>query len=230
MDHSSRHEVMEDRMRSARHVIVMLLVVSSAHAGEITGVVRVATKLPAEASYRPYAGRASSLPDPVRPPRGLVTDAVLYVDALPAGATVEVPSGTPQLAQRGQAFEPRVVVVPVGGTVAFPNFDPIYHNVFSVSPVKRFDLGKYSKGNSRSVVFTKAGVVNVFCDIHSDMAAFIVVVPTRAWARPDADGHFRIGGLPAGRYTLHWWHPDFAAGSATLEIPSEGAASKDVEF
>lgn len=209
-------------------LILSLSLASPGFAGAIAGSVRMTTKPPADATFRLYAGRASSLPSPVRPPRGLVTDAVLYVEQLPSGANASHPTDKPQLAQRGQAFEPRVVVVPAGGEVAFPNFDSIYHNVFSVSPTKRFDLGKYPRGNSRSVTFQKPGIVNVFCDIHSDMSAFIVVVPKPAWARPAADGHYSIEGLPAGRYTLHWWHPDFTGGSVTVEVAAEGETTKDV--
>ena len=224
----SAADVMEDRMRFAALIILSLSLASPGYAGAITGSVRVTTRPPADATFRPYAGRASSLPSPVRPPRGLVTDAVLYVEELPLGAKASHPTDKPQLAQRGQAFEPRVVVVPAGGEVAFPNFDPIYHNVFSVSPAKRFDLGKYSRGGSRSVVFQKPGIVNVFCDIHSDMSAFIVVVPKSAWARPAADGHYAIEGLPAGRYKLQWWHPDFTGGSATVEVSADGETTRDV--
>lgn len=217
-------------MRLAPRIALLLLIATTAHAGSISGSVRVSSKLPERVTYRPYAGRASSLPAPVHAPRGLVTDAVVYVDELPEGAHVSIPADMPRLAQRGQAFEPRVVVVPAGGSVDFPNFDPVYHNVFSVSPVKRFDLGKYPRGGSRSVTFPKPGVVNVFCDIHADMSAFILIVPQQAWARPAADGRFELDGLPPGRYTLRWWHPDFEGGSRTVDVPAEGVVTKDVEL
>lgn len=211
-------------------LITSLAFAAPVTAGTLRGNVRVPSAPPADAAFRPYAGRASSLPAPVRTVRGAVTDAVLYVDRLPEDAPPRASETRPQLGQRGQAFEPRVVVVPAGGTVEFPNFDPIFHNVFSVSPARRFDLGKYPRGTSRNVRFPKAGVVNVYCDIHSDMAAFIVVVPNTAWTRPDRDGAYALDGLPAGRYQLRWWHPDFGAGSAWIEVPSEGAATRDVGF
>lgn len=218
-------------MRPTLAALLMTLACASpVTAGSIRGSVRVPSAPAAEAGFRPYAGRASSLPAPVRTVRGAVTDAVIYLDAAPADSTRHASDERPQLGQRGQAFEPRVVVVPVGGTVDFPNFDPIFHNVFSVSPARRFDLGKYPRGTSRSVRFPRAGVVNVYCDIHSDMSAFIVVVPNTAWTRPDRDGAYAIDGLPAGRYQLRWWHPDFGAGSAWIEVPSEGAATRDVGF
>ena len=118
----------------------------------------------------------------------------------------------------------------MGGSVAFPNLDPIYHNVFSVSPTKRFDLGKYGKGQSRTVRFEKPGVVNVYCDIHTDMAAFIVVTPSRAWARPGDDGRYELRGLPAGRYHLVWWHPDARGGETDVDVPAEGEVTWDVNF
>lgn len=211
-------------------LITSLAFATPVTAGTLRGSVRVPSAPPADANFRPYAGRASSLPAPVRAVRGAVTDAVIYVDRLPADAAPRPAVATPQLGQRGQAFEPRVVVVPVGGTVEFPNFDPIFHNVFSVSPARRFDLGKYPRGTSRNVRFPKAGVVNVYCDIHSDMSAFIVVVPSAAWARPDRDGAYAIEGLPAGRYQLRWWHPDFGAGSASVDVPADGDVSRDVSF
>jgi len=217
-------------MRSFATLAVVLLLAPPVAAGSIRGSVRVPPAPPPETRFRPYAGRASSLPSPARTPRGLVTDAVLYLEALPAGATPPAHASTPRLAQRDQAFEPRVVVVAAGGKVEFPNFDPIYHNVFSVSPAKRFDLGKYPRGQSRSVTFAKPGLVNVFCDIHADMAAFILVTPNPAWVRPDADGRYELSGLPPGRYHLHWWHPDFVAGDADVDVPARGDTVQDVSF
>ncbi|HXJ71107.1 MAG TPA: carboxypeptidase regulatory-like domain-containing protein, partial [Verrucomicrobiae bacterium] len=127
-------------------------------------------------------------------------------------------------------FDPRVVVVPVGGTVDFPNLDPIYHNVFSVSPPRRFDLGKYPRGQSRSITFRKSGQVNVFCDIHSDMAGFILVVPDRHWTRPAADGSYSLPDLPAGRCRLRAWHPDFPARVFEVEVPASGDVTLDVSL
>ena len=202
-----------------------------AGAGSIRGTVRVPAVQSQDVTFHPYAGRASSLPAPARPPRGLVTDAVVYLESLPAGASSDtLTKAPPRLAQRSQAFDPRVVVVSVGSKVEFPNLDPIYHNVFSVSPTKRFDLGKYPRGQSRTVEFTKPGLVNVYCDIHSDMTAFILVVPNRAWARPGPDGRFELRKLPPGRYQLTWWHPDFRGDHTSVEVPVAGDVTQDVNF
>ena len=217
-------------MRVALAIVLALWTATPAAAGTIHGSVKVPPPPAQDATFRPYAGRASSLPAPARAPRGLVTDAVIYVEALPADAQPPSHGPTPQLAQRDQSFQPRVVVISAGGTVNFPNFDPIYHNVFSVSPVKRFDLGKYPRGQSRNVTFSKPGLVNVFCDIHADMAAFILVAPNAAWAHVADDGRFELPGLPAGRYELHWWHPDFTPGVTEVTVPASGDVTFDVSF
>jgi plastocyanin len=213
----------------ATGVLALCVAAPTTFAGSITGKVTLSPVHGADVTFRPYAGRATSLPAPAKPARGKVTDTIIYVETAPAGAhLVAAPAEPPQLAQRGQAFVPRVVVVRLGGTVSFPNFDPIYHNVFSVSPVRRFDLGKYPRGQTRRVTFTKPGVVNVFCDIHADMAAFVLVTPTPAWTRATADGRFELAGLPPGRYRVSWWHPDLPGGGADVEVPAQGAITLDV--
>jgi plastocyanin len=217
-------------MRSSLTLALLLTLAVPAHAGAVHGRATVPPAPPADATFRPYAGRASSLPSPDHPPRGLVTDTVIYVDSSATEPATSPPAEHPKLAQRNQAFDPRVVVVPVGGTVDFPNLDPIYHNVFSVSPPRRFDLGKYPRGQSRSITFTKTGQVNVFCDIHSDMAGFILVVPSRHWARPAADGTYALSDLPTGRCRLCVWHPDFPARVYEVQVPASGDVTLDVSL
>jgi plastocyanin len=110
--------------------------------------------------------------------------------------------------QRNTTFVPRVAVVQVGETVEFPNEDRIFHNVFSLSQVAKFDLGLYKAGSSKSVTFSRAGVVDVYCNIHPDMAATIKVIDSGAYAITGADGRFRIGDLPAGTYPFVAWMRD----------------------
>ena len=110
------------------------------------------------------------------------------------------------LTQKNRRFEPEIVVVPVGSTVSFPNEDPIFHNVFSLSKVKPFDLGYYPAGETRSVKFDKPGIVQVYCHIHSDMSAAIVVLPTAFWTRPADSGQFSLTRVPPGDYDLVAWH------------------------
>jgi plastocyanin len=147
----------------------------------------------------------------------------VYVSAVPAGTPAPADSTGPHtLAQKDQRFAPRVLPITVGTTVDFPNFDPIFHNVFSVSPVRRFDLGKYAQGKSRRVEFDREGLVNVFCDIHSSMAAWILVLPHHVFAQPAADGTFRLPDLPPGHYRLMVWHPDLPTRQRDVDLPAAG--------
>jgi len=205
----------------------------SATAGTIRGQVRVPpTDNSGLSAPNPYPGRASSLAKRPVAARGSVLDAVVYVEevAPSVDSTLAGAGGTPAMEQKDQAFGPRVLAVPVGATVAFPNRDPIFQSVFSVSPVKRFDLGKYGRGKSKSVRFTKAGVVNVYCDIHSDMAGFILVVPNHAFVQPDADGRFALPSLPPGTYTVIAWHPDLKPVRRTVQIPETGDVTVDLSL
>ena len=131
---------------------------------------------------------------------------VVYLEAAPQAAFEAPPPGRAVLDQRNEAFVPYVVAVTVGSTVDFPNQDLIYHNVFSLSKAKRFDLGRYPRGQSRSVRFDRPGVVRVFCEIHSHMSAFILVFSHRYFATTDAEGRYRIEGVPTGTYTLAVWN------------------------
>jgi plastocyanin len=122
------------------------------------------------------------------------------------------------MAQQDGVFTPHILPVPVGSTVEFPNSDRVYHNVFSLSKAESFDLGRYPRGSSRSVQFDTPGVVKVFCHIHSDMSAVVLVVPNRYFVRPDAKGRFRIEGIPAGQYTVVAWHERARRVAATVQI------------
>jgi len=190
----------------------------------LRGTLAVPPAPPQARHMNAYPGQAGSMAAHKMAPRGAVNDAVLWFERVPAAAESALAATArprPKLAQVDQCFMPRVVSVPAGGTVDFPNQDPIYHNVFSVSTTRRFDLGKYPKGQSRSVTFPKAGVVNVYCDIHSDMAAFVLVAPNRAFTQPGADGSFAMPDVPPGRYTLRVWHPDFGAFEREVDLPDD---------
>ncbi|HTK69661.1 MAG TPA: carboxypeptidase regulatory-like domain-containing protein [Candidatus Eisenbacteria bacterium] len=222
------------------HVIVtfvLLLLATSSEAATIRGVVRVPGSGSGSSSpgpSNPYPGRASSMrASAVK--RGAVTDAVVSIAGPAPGpwqGLANDPSASAlrggRLAQKNQGFVPRVLPVTVGARVDFPNQDPIYHNVFSVSPPKRFDLGKFGQGKSKSLVFDKAGLVNVYCDIHSNMEAFIVVLPNAWFAQPDAEGKFTLPPLPAGTYTVRVWHPDLGDQTASVTVGEN--ETRDVEL
>ena len=141
-------------------------------------------------------------------------------DAPPETGPVPPPARMDQLWQK---FVPRILAIVAGQTVEFHNSDNVYHNIFSYSPPKKFDLGRYPKGKSRSVTFVKPGTVQVYCDIHSDMRADIVVVPSRRYGMVGPSGRFRIDDVAAGRHTVKVWLPS-GERSAAVEVPPQGIA------
>ena len=110
------------------------------------------------------------------------------------------------LAQKNKMFEPHTLVVTRGSSVDFPNHDPWFHNVFSLFNGKRFDLGLYEAGTSRTVHFDREGVSFIFCNIHPEMSAVIVVLGSRYFSTTDKAGDFTIPDVPAGSYMLHVWN------------------------
>jgi plastocyanin len=120
-----------------------------------------------------------------------------------------------RMIQKDKTFSPHVLAIPLGATVEFPNFDPIFHNAFSNYDGKPFDLGLYAPGTSRSVVFSRPGIVRVFCNIHATMSAVIAVLETPYFDVSKQNGSFEIADVPAGDYRLRVFHERAAA--ATLD-------------
>jgi len=129
------------------------------------------------------------------------------------------------LTQKNKTFEPHLLVVTRGSTVDFPNHDPWFHNVFSLFNGKRFDLGLYEAGSSRTVHFDKEGVSFIFCNIHPEMSAVIVVLGSPYFAVANKPGEFSIPSVPAGRYMLHVWNEN--ALPATLQSLSREVLIND---
>lgn len=160
-----------------------------------------------------------------RAARGEALDeAVVWFE--PGGGEPEVRPARALLETVGKSFVPRVLVVPVGSTVRFPNRDPILHNAFSVSRGNRFDLGLVKQGPGDEVTFERGGVVRVFCNVHHDMVAYILVLDTPWFARPDDRGRFVFRGLPAGSGTLHAWHERAEPVQVPVTVPSTGTGSR----
>lgn len=113
---------------------------------------------------------------------------------------------TVQIVTVDKSFRPRVVVVPAGSVVSFPNKDAFDHNVFSLSQEGPFDLGLYGRGNAKSTQFPQAGIIRVYCNVHANMTAAVVVRDSPHYVQPAGDGSFSIAGVPPGEYLLHSWH------------------------
>jgi plastocyanin len=146
----------------------------------------------------------------------------VYLEGGPKSPVAEFPKVS--MEQRDRRFVPDLVVIPAGATVSFPNFDPIFHNVFSLSKAKSFDLGNYREGQSRRVTFAVPGLIAVYCHLHSNMAANIVVAPSRWAARVDRDGAFSLKDVPAGTYTVVAWHKTAGTFRKTVTIGEKDAA------
>lgn len=154
--------------------------------------------------------------------------AVVYLRGRIPGAAAT--TQRPRLAQQDTAFRPSVLVVPVGTRVEFPNGDAFFHNVFSYSSPKRFDLGRYPRGESRMVTFDRPGVVKVYCEIHQWMRAAVVVVENPYHDVVGADGRFRIPDVPPGRYELVAWDMDRNERVVPVTVPASGSVRVDLRL
>jgi plastocyanin len=168
----------------------------------------------------PGAAGARDLPDMRR--------GVVYLETAPRGAFESREPGRAVMDQRNETFVPHVLAVLAGSIVEFPNSDTTFHNVFSLSKTKRFDLGRYAVGRSKSVRFDRPGVVRVFCDIHSHMNAFILVFSHPFFDLTDTEGRFRIEQVPAGTYTVIGWYEGEARTSRAVTVTAGAAADLEL--
>ena len=192
-------------------LIALLAAVGCARAADISGTITVKqllTRPSVTASVSMYErGPAVELGkdaenDPLAAERARV---VIYVEG-PVSTPGQASSLPASMQQTNRRFDPDMVVIRMGGSVTFPNMDPIFHNVFSLSKPKSFDLGNYPKGDTRTVVFPKPGIVYVNCRLHPNMAGVIVVTPNQWYAKAGRDGQFTLHDLPPGNYTVVAWH------------------------
>ena len=184
-------------------------------AGSLRGRVEVRRAV-APAERRPGVHELGAAPAREVPDR---RRAVVYLESAPGGAFEDREPERARMDQRNETFLPHVLAVTVGTVVDFPNNDSTYHNVFSLSKAKRFDLGRYAQGRSKSVRFDRPGIVRVFCDIHSHMSAFVLVFNHRYYATTDGDGRYRIDGIPPGTYNVIAWHEGASRGRERVTIP-----------
>jgi plastocyanin len=176
---------------------------------------------PSAAKHHAEPERRAAIDGKVSMPNGDLDDIYVYVDGLrgaPArGRSIEIK-------QEGRQFSPRYAVVQAGTTAVFPNFDSVFHNVFSNSPRNSFDLGTYRAGDKpRSVTLTSPGVVDVFCNMHQKMSASILVLPNTMFAKVKPDGTFHIENVPVGPRKLVAWGPRAKASQQRVEVSPQGA-------
>jgi plastocyanin len=151
---------------------------------------------------------------------------LVYLEGIPAESA---PRARAVIRQRDKQFDPPVTIVVRGTTVDFPNDDKMFHNVFSVSRPARFDLGLYKSGTTKSVEMKRAGTVDVYCNIHSEMIAKVKVLDTAYYATTDEAGRFRIAGVPAGSFPVVAWLPTGEQATATVTVQSGQVADVKLE-
>jgi plastocyanin len=184
-----------------RHVALALIavvrLVSVAAAGNIDGKV---------------VGWSGSLPSPQHP-------VVVWLEGM---QTQTASKTVPVMAQRGGQFVPSFLVVAAGQTVSMPNEDEVAHNVYSLSTAKVFNLGYYAKGDVKTVIFDRSGMVEVLCLIHAFMRAKVLVVPNSYYSTVASDGSFHIRGVPAGKFSLTFWREGKPPFSQEVIVPEGG--------
>src|SRR5712691_3791516 len=190
--------------------------------GSVRGRVSIGIPVTAKRATSTYS---RSVPTVALAPESEARHVVVYVKDAPRTAVAPMRA---EIRQRNENFVPRVVAVTVGSTVDFPNDDPIYHNVFSLSRVKTFDLGRYPKGKSRGERFDKPGVVKVFCQIHSHMSATVMVFDHPWFSIPDEQGMYDLEAVPPGAHQLTAWHERL--GDTTLPLRVDPGRPATIDF
>ncbi|MEO6325106.1 MAG: hypothetical protein ABIT01_05105 [Thermoanaerobaculia bacterium] len=170
---------------------------------------------------------------PAAPPPPVTSDVRVSVTVMAnqkkvpaAGAVVWIPGsklpapppGSARISSKSKRFDPRIVAVPVGATVDFPNLDRIFHNVFSLSEKAKFDLGLYKKGTSKPVTFQNPGLVRIYCNIHPQMAAYLMVVDGDIFGVSGTDGVVTLSGIPVGKHPVKVWDEKGGETMTTVEV------------
>ena len=199
----SRHTT---RSSSCAFAFLVFILAASAAADEVRGTVQLVAK----------GGKGAAAESDV-------SQAVVYFE--PAGGAPPRRAEAPfEMVTRQKQFMPRVLVVPRGARVRFPNQDPILHNVFSVSPGNFFDLGLYNQGPGKEQKLAQPGLVRVFCNVHHSMVAYILVLDTPYYTQPAPDGRFNLTGLPKGPGRLTVWHEQTDPWTISLTLPQPQAS------
>lgn len=204
--------------------VFLLFVTSAASAGVIRGT------LTGSAKKAKKSARVS------------VTDAVVYIEKLPEAVERklnshgfwffrrESPPRVRNLVLMKRRFDPYVLAIAVGDRIAFQNLDRVYHSAFSVSAAKRFDLNRRPPGAIDTLTMSRPGVINLHCEIHPDMGAYVVVLPNHAFTFPNEQGQFRLPSLPPGSYTVRVFHPRWGEIRRRVEMGKTGNVTLDIAY
>jgi len=172
----------------------------------IRGTVRIESKIQSKSlALNLYLRRGVTPNKKSQSPPSELENVVLYLEG-EFTSSFDPPEKNPQILQADETFVPHVLPVIRGTTVTFPNGDPFFHNVFSLSSAKSFDLGRYPKHQVRSIRFDRPGIVKIFCHIHSHMSAVVIVFDHPYFTTANAGGKFRLDNIPPGNYELVAWH------------------------
>jgi plastocyanin len=220
-------------LRSRTLFLALAALVLHAGAEDITGTILIKKKLtkrsvtPEVSVYQRGESVQLGQDSPTDPLAFERSRVVIYLEGAAQVPATLTTSSVPRVAQIDRRFSPDLLVIPAGTTVSFPNMDPIFHNIFSLSRARSFDLGSYDRGQTRKVEFPKPGIVDVYCHLHPNMEATIVVTPNRWFARADGNGQYRINNVAPGQYTVVAWHKYAGFFRKTITIQSGHDAVAD---
>jgi plastocyanin len=218
-------------MNRLHWVACLLTLALPASAGDVQGHAVITKRLTKKALSPVVYNLRGAVPGPSASNRAEPVNELGRLVVVLEGATPHPkPPETVVIDQRNMRFDPDLVVVPVGSTVQFPNADPIFHNIFSLSRIQPFDLGFYPQGQSRTVKFNRAGIVQVYCHIHANMYAAIVVTSSPWYARPAEDGSFNWSDVPAGHYRLTAWHKIAGLFKTEIDVPASGKTEPTIRI
>jgi len=211
-------------------VIGLLALVLPTFAGNISGHALITKRLTKKGLAPLVYNLRGTSPPSVSADTQPINEFDRLVVMLEGGTSAPKAPVTAVISQKDARFEPDIVVVPVGSTVQFPNLDAIFHNVFSLSRAQKFDLGFYPQGQSRTVTFNHAGIVQVYCHIHANMYAAIVVTDSPWYEKPASDGSFSWSNVPAGHYRVVAWHKIAGLYKTEVDVPESGKVEVSIRI
>lgn len=212
---------------AASFALVAALAGQTPERGTIAGQVKLTSRV-----------RGTPLPSNVYQPRSVANHDAIVIPEIRnvvvylKGVTFKgaLPPSHAEIRQEHESFVPRVVAVTKGSTIDFPNGDPFFHNVFSLSSAATFDLGRYPMGRQKSTILNTPGLVKVYCHIHSQMSASILVLDHPYFAMPDLSGAFTMPNVPPGTYTMVGWHERIGERAATVQVKAGATSSIDISL